>query len=197
MISRCMMRSRGSVPIAESISAKRAKSIATRFRAIFRWTGAFSSRHGSHDPSAHTFAAGSPFDLIPQFYDNRIDTIPHFYYYRNVKAGDERNFCSALTDAIRRQSSIFELREKASMTMGQGGFARRYRLGRKGKREYDAATLQRFVPVYRELSPFHHGRSHHESERFSELHWLQRREPPHGPCQSSSTQTDCQRGHAG
>ena len=37
------MRSRGSVPIAESIWAKRAKSIATRFNP----PGAASSRHGS------------------------------------------------------------------------------------------------------------------------------------------------------
>ena len=76
------MRSRGSVPIAESISAKRAKSIATRFRAVFRWTGAASSRHGAHDPSAQTVVDRSPFDLIQQFYDNRIDNVLHFYYSR-------------------------------------------------------------------------------------------------------------------
>src|ERR1035438_6690478 len=157
VISRCMMRSRGSVPIAESISAKRAKSIATRFRAIFRWTGAFSSRHGSHDPSAHTFAAGSPFDLIPQFYDNRIDTIPHFYYHRNVKVGDERNFGSKSRDAIHCQSST-----------GHGGICKTDIGWDEGKREYDATTLQRSVPVHRELSPFHHGRSDHESEGFPE-----------------------------
>ena len=44
VISRCIMRSRGSVPIAESISANRAKSIATRFRPVFCWTAAASSR---------------------------------------------------------------------------------------------------------------------------------------------------------
>ena len=118
VISRCIMRSRGSVPIAESISANRTKSIATRFRAIFRWTGGASSRHGSHDPSVQTVVARSRFDLIPQFYNNRIDTILHFYYSRNVQAGDE-GFHSP-------RSSRMGTRRSCKTDIGSG---------RKGKRE--------------------------------------------------------------
>lgn len=105
-----MMRSRGSVPIAESISANRTKSIATRLGAIFRRRGGTSSGHGKHDPSVQTLVARSRFDLIPQFYDNRIDTILYFYYSRNVQA-----------DAIHRR-----------LSRGHGGTARTiYRLGKK------------------------------------------------------------------
>ena len=58
-------------------------------------------------------------------------------------------------------------------------------------------TLRHFnvsVSMYRELSPLHHGRGHYEQEGVSALLGLQRRQPPHWPCQSSCTQTDCPAG---